>query len=267
MFKHSESFRHLTRRGRRIPLIMAAVLALAGVAAYASIPDANGIIHGCYDVKKGTLRVVDSGASCGNGEAPLNWNVRGVPGPQGTQGTAGPAGPQGSAGPQGPEGPPGPQGPEGPQGPPGQRGQLTTHTGSGLASIPCSNTNETAPVHTVAFTKAAAASRLRIGYSDVADFLLETNELPWVEVKIDGNIITPAPVRVRLLPQDEDPQVSTWRYSKQFSIFGYAEDIPAGSHTLTVSYNFPSPFNNRACSRGYPHTLSDPFQIEIEEIP
>jgi hypothetical protein len=249
---------NLNRRGW---VSAAVVLVMAGVVAYASIPDANGIIHACYKRSSGTLRIIENAEQCRENETSLTWNQTG---PQGPAGVVGPAGLQGPAGPQGQEGPPGP---EGPQGPPGRSGQLTTLSGSGFVSIPCSNTNETAPVHNLSFTKATASTRLRIGYSDIADFILETNELPWVELKIDGNVITPAPLRVRFLSQDEDPQVSTWRYTKQFSIFGYAENVPEGPHTLTVTYNFTSPFNSRTCSRGYPHIRPDPFQIEVEELP
>lgn len=74
-----------------------AILSIGG-AVYAAIPDANGVIHGCYNTR-GLLRVIDdSQTTCGAGETPLNWNVKGQPGPQG------PTGPQGSIGPQGPAG-------------------------------------------------------------------------------------------------------------------------------------------------------------------
>jgi hypothetical protein len=78
-----------------------AALALGGIA-YATIPDSNGVIHGCYDTKTGALRVFDTGSStipaCSSKEAALPWNQTGPQGPQG------PAGPQGPQGPQGPAG-------------------------------------------------------------------------------------------------------------------------------------------------------------------
>jgi hypothetical protein len=78
-------------------------LTLAGGLAWASIPDANGVIHGCYKDVSGDLRVVDSAtSSCKNNETSLVWNQAGTPGPQG------PAGPQGPQGPEGPQGPLGP---------------------------------------------------------------------------------------------------------------------------------------------------------------
>jgi hypothetical protein len=95
------------RRPRRVLLLGAAAgLALLGVVAsvQAAIPDASGVIHGCYKTNGGNLRVIDTGQgqSCSNSETTLNWNQTGPAGPQGPQG------PQGAAGPQGPKGDPGP---------------------------------------------------------------------------------------------------------------------------------------------------------------
>lgn len=89
----------------------AGILVLAAGAAYATIPDSNGVIHGCYAKSGGTLRVIDAGVtSCKTGETSLDWNRTGPPG------AAGPAGPQGAAGPAGPQGGAGPAGPPGPSG-------------------------------------------------------------------------------------------------------------------------------------------------------
>ena len=54
-------------------------LAAAG-AAYASIPDAGGVIHGCYKKVGGALRVVDSsvGMRCNGSETALPWNQVGL---------------------------------------------------------------------------------------------------------------------------------------------------------------------------------------------
>jgi hypothetical protein len=77
----------------------AAALAI-GAAAFASIPDSGGVIHGCYQKNSGIVRIVDTAnGSCANGEIAIQWNDTG---PAGTQG---PAGPQGPVGPQGPGGP------------------------------------------------------------------------------------------------------------------------------------------------------------------
>jgi hypothetical protein len=102
----------------------AVTLATASGIAYASIPDANGVIHGCYSKPSsnieppGTLRVIDTaiGQSCQANEVGLNWNQQGPKGMTGPQGPRGPAGPAGSPGPAGTSGPQGPTGPQGPAG-------------------------------------------------------------------------------------------------------------------------------------------------------
>jgi hypothetical protein len=62
-----------------------ACLALAvalGGAAYASIPGPDGTIHSCLD-GRGSMRVIDSSASCGQAETPLNFSQTGPQGPPG----------------------------------------------------------------------------------------------------------------------------------------------------------------------------------------
>src|SRR5690349_17871113 len=80
-----------------IAIAALASLVLAGGVAYASIPDADGVIHGCYKTQNGQLRVIDSGG-CLPSEAALDWNQTGPTGPQGAQGLTGPAGPPGPSG-------------------------------------------------------------------------------------------------------------------------------------------------------------------------
>jgi hypothetical protein len=78
------------------------LLLVAGGIASAAIPSADGTIHACYNLGRGTFRVVDAdgpgGGRCPDTETALSWNQKG------------PAGPQGGPGPQGPPGPAGPQG-------------------------------------------------------------------------------------------------------------------------------------------------------------
>ncbi len=64
-------------------------LVFVGSVAVASIPDAQGVIHGCYLTSGGRLRVIDSdkGQHCKATETPLNWNQtgpQGLPGPAAT---------------------------------------------------------------------------------------------------------------------------------------------------------------------------------------
>jgi hypothetical protein len=79
---------------RPSPALVVAIVALAlaaGGVAYATIPDSNGTIHGCYD-SGGNLRVIDTnvGPKCPRGYTSLDWNQTGPPGPQGPTGAEGP---------------------------------------------------------------------------------------------------------------------------------------------------------------------------------
>ena len=86
------------------PTVMALVIVgalVVGGIAYANIPDARGVIHGCYkqsSPNQGTLRVIDTekAQACSNSETPLNWSQTG---PQGIQGQQGIQGPKGDTGP------------------------------------------------------------------------------------------------------------------------------------------------------------------------
>ena len=78
----------------RLILATCALLAFAAGAAYAVIPDSNGVIHGCRKDNSGSLRVIDSDSSaCTQAEQSLDWNQRGPAGPAGPQGPQGPRGP------------------------------------------------------------------------------------------------------------------------------------------------------------------------------
>jgi hypothetical protein len=77
-------------------LISSVLLVLAGMVAFASIPDSAGVIHACYNTAAGTLRVIDSPTqACRPSETAISWNQ---------------VGPSGAIGPQGPQGPQGPSG-------------------------------------------------------------------------------------------------------------------------------------------------------------
>src|SRR5258708_4550036 len=102
------------------------VILISAVAVYATIPDANDAIHGCYDHSGGNLRVIDNSVTnCKANETALNWNAtgpQGPAGPAGASGTAGPTGPAGATGPAGPQGLTGGTGPTGATGPQGPAG-------------------------------------------------------------------------------------------------------------------------------------------------
>lgn len=75
-------------------LIIAGALILVGGVAYASIPDAGGVIHGCRKNSDGSIRVVDSdlGQTCASGWTALNWSQTGPPGATGPAGANGVSG-------------------------------------------------------------------------------------------------------------------------------------------------------------------------------
>ena len=72
-------------------LLFMATLATAG------IPDAEGIIHGCYNQQNGLLRIVDDPNTCRGPEEKISWNAEGVEGMKGDKGDTGDQGPAGPA--------------------------------------------------------------------------------------------------------------------------------------------------------------------------
>jgi hypothetical protein len=88
-----------------VGLIVVIVAVVAASAAFATIPDAGGVIHGCFTKSGGTLRVIDATVTnCKATEMSLNWNQSGQPGLPGPQGPKGDTGAKGDTGPQGPKG-------------------------------------------------------------------------------------------------------------------------------------------------------------------
>jgi hypothetical protein len=84
-----------------IAIVAAAVAVIAGSAAYAAIPDGNGVIHACYwKSTSGPIRVIDpaQGQKCTSNENALDWSQQGPPGAPGPKGDKGDPGQQGPAG-------------------------------------------------------------------------------------------------------------------------------------------------------------------------
>lgn len=72
------------------PVIAGVFVLLSGTIALASIPDASGVIHGCFKSVNGQLRVIDSARqSCRPSERAISWNQTGTPGAPGPQGPPG----------------------------------------------------------------------------------------------------------------------------------------------------------------------------------
>jgi hypothetical protein len=80
---------NLRHRGLWLLAVVSAA-AIGGGVAYATIPDASGVIHGCYKNANGQLRVIDPAVSqCLPSETAISWNQTGPPGPPGPPGISG----------------------------------------------------------------------------------------------------------------------------------------------------------------------------------
>lgn len=209
---------------------------VAGVA-YATIPDSQGVIHGCYTKSGGSLRVIDdSVTNCKSGETSLDWNVAGPTGATGPAGSAGPAGPTGPAGPQGATGPAGPQGATGPAGPPGTSGVSTltklawdgTHVQSSGTSA-----NFVLAKTIGTFTKGAAGSTIKLTWTGTP-VVASAFYCSW-ELRIDGaddsgatntsfNIVSGA---FTLASQNATTPGSA-------SAIGVWSGLATGTHTVTI---------------------------------
>jgi len=89
----------VAKRKRAVLVTALAVIGtfIIGGVAVASIPDPDGVIHGCRKTADGSLRVIDSATTetCPNGFVALNWSQAGPVGPVGPAGPVGPLGPAG----------------------------------------------------------------------------------------------------------------------------------------------------------------------------
>jgi hypothetical protein len=136
----------LSTRLLRYTLVGVLGLSIGGAGAIFSaglIPDSDGVIHGCYDAKKGDLRIVTDAADCKSSEIAISWSQRGPVGPTGATGATGltgstgatgatgSTGATGATGPSGPIGPSGPAGPIGATGPTGANGATGTTGATG----------------------------------------------------------------------------------------------------------------------------------------
>lgn len=67
----------LKAKAKLVIIVMsaAAIGSVTGAVALAAIPDANGVIHGCYVNKNGTLHIIDSATqTCNSNQTALNWS-------------------------------------------------------------------------------------------------------------------------------------------------------------------------------------------------
>jgi hypothetical protein len=141
----------LGRRPRRLAVLVATGLLVAGGVAYATIPSGSGVYTACMLKATGTIRLIDPSLPASNplshcittgnaalSETQISWSANGQPGPAGPAGAQGPIGPQGPAGAQGPAGPKGDPGPQGAAGDPGPAGPAgpTGAAGSSITTSP-----------------------------------------------------------------------------------------------------------------------------------
>jgi hypothetical protein len=68
-----------TKLGACLAILLVALV--GGSIAWATIPDANGVIHACYNTASGKLSVMDAStpklSACLPNEAPLSWDQHG----------------------------------------------------------------------------------------------------------------------------------------------------------------------------------------------
>ncbi len=146
---------------RGIAVVAVAALALGSVA-YA-IPNAAGIIEGCFETEHGRLRVIDPASpeknmqSCTKDELAIQWNQTGPQGAKGDTGATGAQGATGSQGATGAQGRTGAEGPTGPQGPTGAHG-AKGDTGAAGASGAIGPTGATGPAGDIGLAGATGAT-------------------------------------------------------------------------------------------------------------
>ncbi len=73
---------------RKLLVILGVILALLVATSTLSFAQ-NELIHGCYQKKKGKLRIVSDPDKCKRSEIPISWNIAGSQGDQGPQGKQG----------------------------------------------------------------------------------------------------------------------------------------------------------------------------------
>jgi hypothetical protein len=119
-------------RGKAITVAVsvAGVVLSATAVAYATGGLSGDVIHGCYKVRGGELRIA---GNCSHKEKPIAWNVQG---PKGDTGATGAQGPKGAKGDDGTKGDKGDKGLTGPAGPAGHNGAPGTPGTPGAPGAP-----------------------------------------------------------------------------------------------------------------------------------
>ena len=227
------------KRNRLIALTTAGVLALAGGVAYAAIPDGQGVIHGCYKLNKGDLRVIDSGA-CASGELPLSWNQ---------------TGPQGPAGPAGPAGPPGPSG----------VGTVTTLSTDVSDKFVPTDASFHERLTLGRFTTAGDATRVRITWQGPVSISGPAAGACTFQLRVDGAKDTGSTSSA--IESDEGGDATLIMFSDTYSAApvsdtAYFQDLAAGLHYITVWVRGNEPSDACTTNAGV-----FPTSVVVEELP
>jgi hypothetical protein len=191
--------RSLSRGGRLLlALVVGGVVFAIASAVQASMPDANGVIHGCYNTSlahgspTGALRVIDTAkpnGNCTSWETPLNWNQNGVTGPTGATGPTGPTGltgPTGPTGARGPTGVTGPAGPSGPTGPSGAAGVSGYETVQGVINLTAGQ-NSSITVPCSSGKKALGGGYLGLTGVEVYENGIDASDTGWTLAAVNHN--------------------------------------------------------------------------------
>jgi collagen triple helix repeat protein len=186
---------------RQLVVIAAAVIAVAGGAAYAAIPDGSKVYTACMLKNVGTVRLIDPSLPASNImshcnsrlETQVTWNQQGQAGPPGPTGPKGATGPAGSDGAKGATGPPGPAGSDGATGPTGPQGPAGS---SGVYHVSLNQVGTAAPSPSPEFVK---ATHLSTGKYDVF-FSVPVDDCARVAslglqsgTRINSSLFTPVP--------------------------------------------------------------------------
>ncbi|MGO9153032.1 MAG: carbohydrate-binding protein [Acidimicrobiales bacterium] len=72
--------RRWLRAGAAGVVLASGLAVVTGALAFASIPDANGVFHGCVRTATGAIRIIDTGQNqtCRAGETAVSWNKAGI---------------------------------------------------------------------------------------------------------------------------------------------------------------------------------------------
>jgi hypothetical protein len=171
------------------------------------------VIHGCFQRRSGTLRIVAASASCRRGEQALAWNREGQQGPTGA---AGAPGSQGSVGPRGPAGP---------------------TVGAANGGSPLAEPDGTASLRgPTTITTAVAGSifatgRMELGMRCAAATTYNCSFTAGLYV--DGKPV-PASSFFATVPNGGEQ-------TYQLNLFGVLSGVPAGTHQVTIGWKSTPP--------------------------